>query len=73
MEDFQKRMLDEHRELSERLTKLNAALSKDGFCEKVGDYQYKLMKEQAQGMGMYYKALTERLADMDLLNMDAGK
>ena len=50
MEDFQKRMLDEHSELKDRLTKLNAALAKYGFREKVGDYQYKLMKEQAQGM-----------------------
>ena len=56
MEDFQKRMLDEHSELKDRLTKLNAALAKYGFREKVGDYQYKLMKEQAQGMEMYLKA-----------------
>ena len=44
MEDFQKRMLNEHSELSERMHKLEAALAKDGFREKVGDYQYKLMK-----------------------------
>lgn len=29
MEDYQKRMLDEHSELKDRLTKLNAALGKD--------------------------------------------
>ena len=67
MEDFQKRMLDEHSELSERLHKLEAALAKDGFREKVGDYQFKLMKEQAQGMEMYFKALTSRMVDMGLL------
>lgn len=66
MEDFQKRMLNEHSELSERMHKLEAALAKDGFREKVGDYQYKLMKEQAQGMEMYYKALTSRMADMGI-------
>ena len=44
MEDFQKRKLDEHSELKDCLTKLNAALAKDGFREKVGDYQFKLMK-----------------------------
>lgn len=66
MEGFQKRMLDEHCELADRLTKLNNALTKDGFREKVGDYQYKLMKEQAQGMEMYYKALTSRMADMGI-------
>lgn len=31
MEDFQKRMLEEHDELVERLSKLNAALKKEGF------------------------------------------
>ena len=66
MEDFQKRMLDEHAELKERLTKLNAALGKDGFREKVGDYQYKLMVEQAQGMEKYLKALEARMKDMDI-------
>lgn len=50
MEDFEKRMLDEHSELKDRWTKLNAALAKDGFREKVGDYQFNLMKEQSLGM-----------------------
>ena len=66
MEDYQKRMLDEHSELKDRWTKLNAALAKDGFREKVGDYQYKLMKEQAQGMEMYLKSLTARMKDMNI-------
>ena len=70
MEDFQKRMLNEHSELSERMHKLEAALAKDGFREKVGDYQYKLMKEQAQGMEMYFKALTARMDDMGLIKND---
>jgi hypothetical protein len=68
MEDFQKRMLDEHSELKDRWTKLNAALAKDGFREKVGDYQFELMKEQSSGMKKYYLALTARLTDMGLLN-----
>ncbi len=68
MEDFQKRMLDEHSELKDRWTKLNAALAKDGFREKVGDYQFKLMKEQSLGMEKYYIALNARLTDMGLLN-----
>ncbi len=67
MEDFQKRMLNEHSELKERLTKLNAALCKDGFREKVGDYQYKLMKKQAHGMEEYLSALEGRLVDMGLI------
>ena len=67
MENFQKRMLDEQSELKERLAKLNVALVKDGFREKVGDYQFKLMKEQAQGMEKYFAALTARMKDMGIL------
>lgn len=78
MEEFQKRMCEEYKELADRLTKLQTALGKDGFREKVGDYQYKLMKEQAQGMEMYLKALTARMKDMDidvnaLISMNFGK
>ena len=78
MEDFQKRMLNEYSELKDRWTKLNVALAKDGFREKVGDYQYKLMKEQAQGMEMYLKALTAIMKDMNIdintsISMNFGK
>ena len=78
MEDFQKRMLNEYSELKDRWTKLNVALAKDGFREKVGDYQYKLMKEQAQGMEKYLKALTARMKDMNIdintsISMNFGK
>lgn len=78
MKDYQKRMLNEHSELSERMHKLETVLAKDGFREKVGDYQYKLMKEQVQGMKMYYKALTSRMADMGIdtntvISKDFGK
>lgn len=71
MEDYQKRMLDEHSELENRLLKLDAALAKDGFREKVGDYQFELMNDQLLGMKKYHIALTARLADMGLLNDNA--
>lgn len=58
MEDFKERMCQEHSELSERIGKLNVALCNAGFREKVGDYQFKLMKEQALYMEKYYLALT---------------
>lgn len=67
MEDFQKRMLDEHSELKDRWTKLNAALAKDGFREKVGDYQYKMMVKQASGMQEYYNALRNRMVDAGII------
>ena len=64
MEDFKERMCQEHSELSDRLGKLNVALCKDGFREKVGDYQFKLMKEQSLAMAAYKKALGERYDDL---------
>ena len=73
IEDFKERMLQEHSELSDRLGKLNVALCKDGFREKVGDYQFKLMKEQALGMEKYFIALTARMKDIGLLHNDEGK
>lgn len=73
MEDFKVRMCQEHSELSERLGKLNVALCKDGFREKIGDYSFMLMTEQALGMEKYYLALTARLVDMGLFPNDEGK
>lgn len=66
MEDFQKRMLVEHHEIEWRLAKLNAALGKDGFREKVGDNQYELMRTQLHGMEKYYRALKARIVDMGI-------
>lgn len=66
MEDSQKRMLDEHSELVERLGKLNAALKKEGFLLKVGERQYRLIMKQFVGMTTYLEALEYRMADMNL-------
>ena len=66
MEDFQKRMLDEHIQLVERLRKLNAALEKDGFLQKVGNTQFTLMTKQKLGMTSYLKALEDRMRDMGI-------
>lgn len=66
MEDFQKRMLDEHHELIERLSKLNVVLKKEGFLQKVGEHQYKLMVKQSVGMTTYLEALEYHMADMNL-------
>lgn len=63
-EDFKDRLHIELDELEDRLTKLNVALGKDGFREKVGDYQFKLMKEQSLAMAAYKKALVERYDDL---------
>ena len=66
MEDFQKRMLDEHIQLVERLSKLNAALEKDGFLQKVGINQFTLMTKQKLGMTSYLEALEDRMRDMGI-------
>lgn len=66
MEDYQKRMCKEHDELVDRLSKLNTALKKEGFLQKVGDYQYKLMVKQSVGMTAYLEALECRMVDMNL-------
>ena len=66
MEDFQKRMLDEHIQLVERLSKLNAAFEKDGFLQKVGITQFTLMTKQKLGMTSYLEALEDRMRDMGI-------
>ena len=73
MDDFKERMCQEHSELSERIGKLNVDLCNDCFREKVGDYQFELMKEQALYMEKYYLALTARLVDMGLFPNEEGK
>ena len=64
---YQKELLIEFNELKKRLDSLNTNLSTDGYCEKVGDYQFKLMKKQSLGMAMYYNALSERLKDIGII------
>lgn len=66
MEDFQKRMCEEHDELVDRLSKLNAALKKDGFLQKVGIAQFTLMTKQKLGMTSYLEALEDRMRDMGI-------
>lgn len=64
---YQKELLIEFNELKKRLDSLNTNLTTDGYCEKVGDYQFKLMKKQSLGMEMYYNALSERLKDIGII------
>lgn len=52
----------------DRLTKLRAALNKDGFLDKVGDVQYDLMIKQLYGMNNYHNALKSRMIDMGIFN-----
>lgn len=67
-EDFKDRLCIEYDELCDRLTKLRAALNKDGFLDKVGDVQYDLMKKQLYGMNNYHNALKSRMIDMGIFD-----
>ena len=64
MGDFKTRMVNEYRELGERLEKLSTALNTQGFKEKVGEYQYNLMCRQVKAMTEYWVVLEERLKDL---------
>lgn len=66
MEDFKVRMLNERDELNDRLTKLSKALETDGFCQKVGDTQFILMKWQKQSMEGYLSALNLRIRNLGI-------
>lgn len=66
MEDFKVRMLNERDELNDRLTKLSKALETDGFCQKVGDMQFILMKWQKQSMEGYLSALNLRIRNLGI-------
>lgn len=44
MEEYQKKLVEELKELKDRKTKLFDALIKKGFREKVGERQYALMQ-----------------------------
>lgn len=65
--DFKERLKKEYYDLTDKVSKLEKALSTDGFSQKVGDYQYKLMREQLVGMQKYLLALTDRVKDMNLV------
>lgn len=72
MTDFQERMVVELSELQACKSKLLAALTKEGFEEKVGTKQFYLMKWQYDAMNSYYNALFARCEDMGLLGGLAG-
>ena len=62
---FMDRLRIEYNELNDKLGKLNTDLQKDGFREKVGDYQYQLMIQQKVGMGIYLSSLEARIINED--------
>lgn len=70
MNKLQIKLSNEYMELRYRLRKLNLALVTDGFREKVGDYQHKLLLEQKLAMEKYLKTLDYRLNDIGVIPED---
>lgn len=71
MEDFVKRMIDEHKQLKERFEKLQEAVGiaegmsgTDDALERYGKTQLRLMIQQLAGMTIYEDALATRLLDL---------
>lgn len=63
---FKSRMIEEYKQLGDRLGKLNTALNKDGFKEKVGEKQYNLMCAQDRAMTEYWNILRDRMTDLGI-------
>lgn len=63
---FKSRMIEEYKQLGDRLGKLNTALNKDGFKEKVGEKQYNLMCVQDRAMTEYWNILRDRMTDLGI-------
>ena len=63
---FESSLIDEYKQLGDRLGKLNTALNRDGFKEKVGEKQYNLMCLQDNAMTNYWNALRDRIDDLGI-------
>ena len=63
---FESRMIEEYKQLGDRLGKLNTALNKNGFKEKVGETQYNLMCAQDRAMTEYWNILRDRMTDLGI-------
>lgn len=63
---FESRLIDEYKQLGDKLGKLNTAINRDGFKEKVGEKQYNLMCHQNDAMANYWNALRGRIDDLGI-------
>jgi hypothetical protein len=61
---FLKRLINEEKELGEKIAGLNKALYSDGFAQKVGDYQFELLNLQHGAMITYRRVLIMRINDL---------
>jgi hypothetical protein len=61
---FLERLINEEKELGEKISGLNKGLYSDGFAEKVGDYQFELLNLQHDAMITYRRVLIMRIKDL---------
>lgn len=61
MEDFQQRVLQEHKDLSEKIVKLLAFLSKPDLIDIADDKEIELLMEQVFHMQKYQETLQARI------------
>lgn len=66
MEDWKVRLVEEYKQLLERMKKLSIALNKEKFYEKAGRVQHFYMVSQYTGMRIYKEALEDRLKDLGI-------
>lgn len=66
MEDWKVRLVEEYKQLLERMERLSIALNKEEFYEKVGRVQHFYMVSQYTGMRIYKEALEDRLKDLGI-------
>ena len=63
---FESRIIEEYKQLGDRLGKLNTAIDKVDFKEKVGEKQYNLMCAQDRAMTKYWNILRDRMIDLGI-------
>lgn len=61
---FLERLIEEQSQLQEKIEKLKTALASEGFVEKVGVYQFKLLSLQYNAMETYKEVLDLRIEDL---------
>lgn len=66
MDDFKTRMVDEYKQLLERIDKLDKAVDWAADTDEVSDSHYRLMRVQYFAMCAYEGALRARIDDLGL-------
>lgn len=70
MEEYKVRLLEEYKQLMDRLTKLKSALVSSNFEDKVGKIQYNLMMKQSSAMLDYALILKSRIIDLEIIDKE---